>query len=50
MQKVFTTLLALSALCALGQKKQPVTPQTNGYIISGEFQGAGYKKIYLRIN
>ncbi len=48
MQKLFTTLLSLSAICALGQNKQLVTPQTNGYIISGELQGAGHKKIYLR--
>jgi thiol-disulfide isomerase/thioredoxin len=50
MQKMFTTLLILVAISALAQNKQLVTPLTNGYIITGEFQGATHKKIYLREN
>lgn len=50
MQKIFTTILALSAISALAQNKQLVTSSTNGYIITGEFQGATHKKIYLRQN
>src|SRR5437762_13785991 len=50
MQKLFTTLLAWSAISALAQNKQSVIPPTGAYTITGEFQGAAHKKIYLREN
>ena len=40
----------MSAISALAQNTQLVTPPINGYIITGEFQGATHKKIYLREN
>lgn len=48
MQRLSTTLLALSAISAFAQNKQSLTPPTNGYVITGEFQGAAHRKIYLR--